>query len=167
MLGLLLIVWVAFAYAIYKACEWRWWISGIRFGDVRFESKLSTSAFFGLYWKVIGWSWLILLVLSAWITACFRSPTRLVGPAGARRGSDCDDRCKIASVLIAIALGYITCALAFGVVVRLYLRRDVWARVVASTAVYNLAAADNVAARGDTVSALGEGFSDGLDIGGF
>jgi hypothetical protein len=72
-----------------------------------------------------------------------------------------------ASILVALALGYIAAALAFGMVVRLYLRRDVWARVVGSTAVYNLAAADNVAARGDMVNALGEGFSDGLDIGGF
>ena len=64
-------------------------------------------------------------------------------------------------------LGYLICALAFGVVVRMYLRRDVWARVVASTVVYNLAAADNVVARGDTANALGEGFADSLDIGGF
>ena len=63
--------------------------------------------------------------------------------------------------------GYLACALAFGVVVRMYLRRDVWARVVASTVVHNLAAADNVVARGDTVNALGEGFADSLDIGGF
>src|SRR5206468_8265040 len=59
--GILLMVWYVFAYAIYKAREWQWWMSGIRFGEVRFESKLATSAFFGLYWKVIGWSWLILL----------------------------------------------------------------------------------------------------------
>ena len=49
----------------------------------------------------------------------------------------------------------------------MYLRRDVWARVVASTVVYNLAAADNVVARGETANALGEGFADSLDIGGF
>ena len=56
---------------------------------------------------------------------------------------------------------------AFGVVVRMYLRRDIWARVVASTVVHNLSAADNVSARGEAANALGEGFADGLDIGGF
>jgi hypothetical protein len=71
------------------------------------------------------------------------------------------------SFLIAIVAGYIVCALAFGVVVRLYLRRDVWARVVASLVIYNLSAADNVTARGEAVNALGEGFADSLDIGGF
>ena len=69
--------------------------------------------------------------------------------------------------LIAIVFGYLASALAFGVVVRMYLRRDVWARVVASTVVYNIGAADNVVAKGAAANALGEGFADGLDIGGF
>ncbi len=30
-----------FIYAVFKAVEWRWWLSGIRFGDVRLESTLS------------------------------------------------------------------------------------------------------------------------------
>ena len=38
---------VPFAYAIYKAIEWRWWMSGIRFGEVRFESKLRDGALVG------------------------------------------------------------------------------------------------------------------------
>ena len=36
-----------------------------------------------------------------------------------------------------------------------------------SVTVHNLAAADNVVARGDTVSALGEGFANSLDVTGF
>jgi hypothetical protein len=70
-------------------------------------------------------------------------------------------------VLGLIVFGYVVAALAFGVVVRMYLRRDIWARVVASTVVHNLSAADNVSARGEAANALGEGFADGLDIGGF
>jgi hypothetical protein len=71
------------------------------------------------------------------------------------------------SVLIAMAAGYVVMALILGMILRLYLMRDVWARVAASTLVYNLSAADNVAAQGDAVSALGEGFADSLDVGGF
>jgi hypothetical protein len=47
---------------------------------------------------------------------------------------------------------------------RLYLQRDVWARVSASVAVHDIDAAANVTARGDLASALGEGFADGLDV---
>jgi hypothetical protein len=53
------------------------------------------------------------------------------------------------------------------VVLRLYLLRDVWAKVVATTDVRNIGAAANVAAKGELAGALGEGFADGLDVAGF
>ena len=164
--GMLTMVWGVFGYAIYKACEWRWWLSGIRFGEVRFESKLPTSAFFGLYWKVIGWSWLILFVLILWVGGIFGIVYSMAG--GQNAGPQAFAMAfQGPAVLGLIVFGYIVCALAFGVIVRIYLRRDIWAKVVASAVVYNLAAADNVAARGDAVNALGEGFADSFDIGGF
>jgi len=50
---------------------------------------------------------------------------------------------------------------------RVYLTRDMWVRVLASISVQGIEAAANVAARGDLVNALGEGFADGLDVAGF
>jgi uncharacterized membrane protein YjgN (DUF898 family) len=44
-----------FTYPAYKAAIWRWWVSGIRFGEVHFESDLRTGSLMGLYWAVIGW----------------------------------------------------------------------------------------------------------------
>ena len=76
------------------------------------------------------------------------------------------DRAESPFLIGVVVVGY-SRALAFGVVVRIYLRRDVWVRIVATTVVHNLAAAENVAARGQAASALGEGFADSLDIGGF
>jgi len=169
--GTLISLWLPFGYAIYKANEWRWWISGIRFGDVRFESKMSTSALVDLYWIVIGWSWAIMMVLIVWILLVFGLGyvlARSIGGTGTEAFVALTQHTGAMALLITVAvLGYLACALALGVVTRMYLRRDVWARVVASTVVYNLAAADNVVARGDTVNALGEGFTDSLDIGGF
>jgi uncharacterized membrane protein YjgN (DUF898 family) len=165
LLGVLALVLAPFVYAVYKAIEWRWWIAGIRFGDVRFESKLTTGALTDLYYKVIGWSLLIFVALSAWVGGVFFAAIAANG-----QGTSAEAFAAIAQnpiVLIVMAIGYIACALAFGVIVRLYLRRDVWARVASSALVYNLAAADNVAARGEAANALGEGFADGIDIGGF
>jgi uncharacterized membrane protein YjgN (DUF898 family) len=164
-LGLGMLIGWPFAYAAYKAIEWRWWASGVRFGDVSFHSRLPASELIGLYWLVIAWSALILTGLAAWfggiaylawITAggSQMAPEAFALPA------------QQIPLLIAFAAGYLMAALAFGVVVRIYLRRDVWARVVAYTSVSNLAAAANVAARGDAAGALGEGFADNLDIGG-
>jgi uncharacterized membrane protein YjgN (DUF898 family) len=44
-----------FVSAQFKAIEWRWWLSGLRFGAVRAESTLPRGAFIHLYWKMIGW----------------------------------------------------------------------------------------------------------------
>lgn len=72
-----------FLYAEYKAVEWRWWLSGIRFGAVRLKSSLRRSALYGLYWKVIGWSILLSMVFAAVIGAAVGLVTRLSGaPAG-------------------------------------------------------------------------------------
>jgi uncharacterized membrane protein YjgN (DUF898 family) len=166
LLGMLLMVWAVFGYAIYKACEWRWWISGIRFGEVRFESKMTSARLIDLYWIVIGWSWLILFLLIVWVGGIFGAVYALAG--GQSAGPEAFAMWfQHPGVLGLIVLGYIALALAFGVVVRMYLRRDLWARVVSSTVVHNLAAADNVAARGEAANALGEGFADSFDIGGF
>ena len=58
-------------------------------------------------------------------------------------------------------------AVAIGVTIRIHLMREIWEKVAASTLVYNIAAADNVTGQGALADALGEGFADGLDIGGF
>jgi uncharacterized membrane protein YjgN (DUF898 family) len=159
------IVPLPFIYGAYKSIEWRWWVSGIRFGEVRFESKLSDGALIGLYWKVVGWSVLFLVLLSGWIGG-------VIGAGIAANGGGTSEQefllvLQQPAILIAMAAGYVVIALAFGMVLRLYLMRDVWARVADNTLVYNLAAADNVTAQGSAVSALGEGFADSLDIGGF
>ncbi|MFX9348039.1 hypothetical protein ABTO05_21220, partial [Acinetobacter baumannii] len=59
-----------FAYAAFKAIEWRWWLSGIRFGEVRLESTMSRGALIGLYWKVIGWAMLLGTVFLAYLVLC-------------------------------------------------------------------------------------------------
>jgi hypothetical protein len=66
-----------------------------------------------------------------------------------------------------MALGYLALILTMNIVLRMYLLRDVWARVVPSTTVHNIEAAANVSAEGELANALGEGFADGLDVAGF
>jgi uncharacterized membrane protein YjgN (DUF898 family) len=157
-------------YAFYKAIEWRWWVSGIRFGGVSFQSDLDTSALLGLYAKTVGWIALFVLILGMVITILvltgasvvgfsFNSPEAF-GRALARHSS-------LVTTLAAIAgIFYLVTILAVGVVMQLYLTRDLWQRVADTTTVHNLAAAENVIAQGDVANALGEGFADGLDVGG-
>jgi uncharacterized membrane protein YjgN (DUF898 family) len=165
MVGLLMLIWVIalpFIYGAFKAIEWRWWISGVRFGKVSFESDLSGNALIGLYWKVIGWLFLVFLLFDAYLFVCvglIAGFGNLAHIAARMQGN--------VAVMAAIVAGYLGLILAMNVVLRVYLLRDVWARVVDSTIVLNLEAAANVAAMGDLANALGEGFADGLDVVGF
>jgi uncharacterized membrane protein YjgN (DUF898 family) len=160
----LILIPLPFIYGALKAIEWRWWVSGIRMGGVSFESSLTGGALIGLYWKVIGWSVLLMIILSAWFGGVFAIASR----GGAH---SIDEKFFLTTqnlpALFALGFGYIVIALTAGVVVRIYLTRDVWQRVAESVTTHNLAAADDVAAQGHLVSALGEGFADSLDVVGF
>ena len=153
-----------FIYGAYKAIEWRWWVSGIRFGDVSFESSLRRGAMIGLYWKVIGWVILLTVMLMIWISAAVGIAYLL---------SDFKDAApeKLLSVsqqppvLIGLGVGYLAIVLLTWMVIRIYLIHDVWQRVAKSVTAHNVAAAYNVTTRGSPVGALGEGLAGSLDMG--
>jgi hypothetical protein len=155
-----------FLYGALKAIEWRWWVGGIRIGGVSFESSLTGGALIGLYWKVIGWGVLLTIALSAWFGGVFAIALAAVGGAESTQQKAILAFQKLPT-LIALGFGYVIIALAVGVIIRIYLMRDVWQRVAESATIHNLAAADDVAAQGHLVSALGEGFADSLDVVGF
>ena len=164
--AILLFPLLPFVYAQFKAVEWRWWLSGIRFGGVRLESSLPVNAFHGLYWKVIGWFILLSLVYVIYLGAVIALGTSLLG-----LGKDGLPQAQALAtqmlLVVAMVRGYIALILAVNVVMRLYLVRDMWAVALDSVRVYGIEAMANVAAKGDLASALGEGFADGLDVAGF
>jgi uncharacterized membrane protein YjgN (DUF898 family) len=165
---LLFLIGFPFAYAVYKAAEWRWWVAGMRFGDVRFELNFTSRQLIDLYWKMIGWSVLIFIALSAWFGAVVGIAVSNLRVTGKNlRPEDYAVVMQAPWTLLLIAAGYVIAALTFGTLVRIYLRRDVWARVTSAALIYNLASVDNVTASGQAASALGEGLADSLDIGGF
>ena len=69
--------------------------------------------------------------------------------------------------MVLAVIGYLALALVFNTVMRVYLQRDVWSKVLKSTSVHDIEAVANVQAKGELASALGEGFADGLDVAGF
>jgi uncharacterized membrane protein YjgN (DUF898 family) len=151
-----------FLYAEFRAREYRWWFSGIRFGDLRLESDLSGKTLYGVYWKVIGWSFLLLFGVAIYEVCCAMLVTRLSGATFEQTIGG-----KSIPLGILVGIGYFAWILALNIVMRLYLLRDVWQAVVSSIEVHGIEAAGNVSARGELASALGEGFADGLDVAGF
>jgi uncharacterized membrane protein YjgN (DUF898 family) len=162
----LLMVAAPFLYGTFKAMEWRWWLSGIRFGDIRLESALSRTALIGLYWKVIGWMLLLMVLFSAYVFACLALIASVKQTPMAKLFVPGNLQANI-PIIAFLAIGYLALILAMNVVMRMYLLRDVWARVASSTTVHQIEAAANVSAMGELANALGEGFADGLDVAGF
>jgi uncharacterized membrane protein YjgN (DUF898 family) len=164
--ALYLTVFAPFVYGAFKAVEWRWWLSGIRFGRVRLESTLGRGALIGLYWKVIGWIALLGIVFLCYLALCAFLVARMDATPIALFFKTQAFARSIPLVVLA-GMGYLAFALSINVVMRVYLMRDLWVRVLSSTIVHNVEAASNVAARGELANALGEGFADGLDVAGF
>ena len=156
-----------FLYARYKAVEWRWWISGIRFGGVTLESRLAPNALQGLYWSVIGWYTVLSMAFGMVIGLAASLFTKIGGAGAAKAAVGADALVQNIPLLVVTVIGYMALALGLGVVARLYLTRDLWERVLQTTTVTNLAAAANVTAKGDLATAVGEGIADGLDVAGF
>jgi uncharacterized membrane protein YjgN (DUF898 family) len=155
-----------FLYAEFKAREWRWWLSGIRFGAVRVESKLPRTALYGVYWGVIGWYILLSIAMGfyvglAGLVAAVFQGTTFHDPAAAASIS------KSIPMLVMIVIGYLALILSLNVVLRVCLLRDLWTKIAQTTSVHNIGATANVSAKGELAGALGEGFADGLDVAGF
>jgi hypothetical protein len=153
-----------FVYGAYKAVEWQWWLSGIRFGGVRLESTLPRSALIGLYWKVIGWIVAAGLVFAAYVALC----AVLVASMAATPLTQFFASQEIARsipLLVLMGLGYLMFALAINVVIRFYLMRDLWVRVLGS-AIVTASRAANVSARGTRQRARRR-LCHGLDVAGF
>ena len=156
-----------FFYAAFKAVQWRWWLSGIRFGGVRLESTLRRGALVGLYWKVIGWFVLLSAAAGIYFAVCASVIGSMNGAPSQASAFAPQALLNSIPLLVMSGIGYLVLALALGVVTRLYLMRDLWVRLLASTTVHDIEAAANVSSRGTPASALGEGFADGLDVAGF
>jgi uncharacterized membrane protein YjgN (DUF898 family) len=155
-----------FVYGAFKAVEWRWWLSGIRFGGVRLESTLRRSELIGLYWKVVGWIVVLGLAFSVYLALSAVLVASMSDEPFAEFFKS-QEFMKSIPLLVLAGLGYLAFALAMNIVIRVYLMRDLWVRVLGSVNINGIEAAAEVSARGDMANALGEGFADGLDVGGF
>lgn len=145
-----------FLHAMRKAEEWRWWISGIRFGQVGVESDLPRTSLIGIYWALIGMC--VLMMIGFGIVAFIDSRVFVAGPTHGH---------PPIGGLIAYGLTYLGLIVAMGVLFRLYTVQAVWAKVAGTCRISNPLAAGNVTAAGEAASAIGEGLADGLDFAGF
>src|SRR5262249_12333485 len=153
---LLVMLSLLIVYPIYKAIEWRWWASGVRFGEVRFESGLPAGRLIGLYLKVLAWFILLVICFAIVVTAAISLVVGTTGMANMDSAQVTRAFAQQGPLLAVTVFSYAVLALGLTAIIRIYLVRDIWARVAESARVHNLAAADNVAATGPMVGTPGE-----------
>ena len=160
---------IPFIYAAFKAMEWRWWASGLRFGKLSVTSDLENHALFASYWAAIGFTVLIFIVFLIVVGIAIAVVVAVVGESHLNYAfKHLAQGSPLAFVLIGgYVASYFAMLLAVGTVMRIVIMRGVWQKVVSSLTVHGIAAADAVTARGEAANALGEGFADSLDIAGF
>ena len=161
-------------YAKYKAIEMKWWVAGVRFGELSLTSGLRGRSMLWLYVKMSFFGWLTMLLVAlliaavAWIgaTALHLNFEYLNSEEAKVRMEELFLAYQIPIIVVG-ALFYISLLLIFGIVQRFFLMRGYWKLVAATLTVAHLEAADAVVAKGSAVSGLGEGLADGLDVAGF
>ena len=152
----------------FKAMEWRWWLSGIRFGDVRLESNLPRSA---ADRPLLEGDRLDRAARPRFRGLSGGCRAALVASmSGDRRsGSSSPSQEFVQEHSAAGADGPRLSGVGAGVQrrdPRLSDARSLGEGAGDSIDVHDIAAAANVAAQGELASALGEGFADSLDVAG-
>jgi uncharacterized membrane protein YjgN (DUF898 family) len=146
-------------YPVFRAMVLRWWISGVRLGDMTAQSQLRTgqvySAYARLFWFVLLFGFAALIVA----LVVFGIGAALISGDDSTRAGEVVAAILFVATYVAIALGYSTIYQAT-VTIRL------WVLSFETTRLTGLAALENVPARGSASSPLGEGLADALDVGG-
>lgn len=142
-------------YAAYKTQQWRWWIEGLRLGDIRAETRLTTRSYLGNIFAYLGTIVGIGLVSTLpFVLANILHPEWKAHPP---------------ALLMALWIpSYVVTFVAIGVATRIYCVQRVWKIIASSLILHGLETAENVSAQGGlSASAINEGFADNLDVLGF
>jgi uncharacterized membrane protein YjgN (DUF898 family) len=149
-------------YPAFQAMVLRWWLNGLRFGDVSVSAKLRTGQVYGAYLRYIGWSMLFSLVAAIIIA--------VVGGLGfvtlKSAGIDTDTGGVLAVIFTVIA--YMAFAFCIWVIYQVAVKLRLWRITVDSVLIAGFDAVERVRADDSRPSSsVGEGLVDALGAGGF
>jgi len=150
---------VALLYPAFQAMVLRWWIAGLRFGELGVASHLSTRAVYAIYLRFM-WIALVAGILFAIGAALALAMTSLLA-LWLGKG--------VLTELLSTALligSYVVVALAYSTIYQATVRLRLWRAGFESIELSGLAALERVNASGAAGSAVGEGLADALNVGG-
>jgi uncharacterized membrane protein YjgN (DUF898 family) len=159
---LLTLIWLvltlAILYPVFHAMFLRWWVSGLRFGDLVVTSKLRTGQIYGVYLRFLWYAflWTIIGIVVGFIGAAV---------VGAIVGRDVTILGEAFATTAAIGL-YVAMALGYSTIYQAIVKLGVWRCVTDTLEIANISVLDRVTAAGEPSSPVGEGLADALNVGG-
>lgn len=158
------VVWSVFAaallYPAFQAMTLRWWIAGLRFGEVSVSSHLRTGDVYRAYLR-----FLIHGIVFALAMAFVASST--LGAWGLMKDGIASQRMQEFLAAGAFIVGYVIIALGYSTIYQATVKLALWRFSMDSAELSGIAALEHVRAAGRPTSALGEGLADALHVGGF
>jgi hypothetical protein len=145
-------------YPVFQAMILRWWISGLRFGDLSVGTRLRTGQVYGAYLRFVGWSLVFGTIGGIIVSICLVVIGFLIGD-GASEGKE------IAATAVGL-VGYVVIALGYSILYQVKVKLGLWRIVVDTTDLTNTAPLENISSVGAPASSVGEGLADALNVGG-
>jgi uncharacterized membrane protein YjgN (DUF898 family) len=151
------------AAALYPALQallLRWWLSGLRFGEIAVTSRLRTKSIYAIYMRCVGQALMLSMVVMAAgvaIAAFMRLLSVALAVPGLTEGLS----------TVAVVGFYVVTALTYFMVYQQTVKLGLWQLGVQSLDLAGLGALERVKAQAVASSALGEGLVDALHVGGY
>jgi uncharacterized membrane protein YjgN (DUF898 family) len=146
-------------YPLFQAIKLRWWISGLRFGEVAVTSRLRIGQVYRVYLRLM----LYLFLLS--LLAGIMGGMTVFTVVGIVRLAHNAILTQVATGVISILL-YVVVMLGSSTIYQVIVAAGLWRLGVETAQLTSEAALDGVRATGTASSALGEGLADALGVGG-
>jgi uncharacterized membrane protein YjgN (DUF898 family) len=149
----------ALLYPAFQAMVLRWWISGVRFGDVVVASHLRTGQLYGVYFRFFLFALLFAIVIGVVALIGFALFGLFLGALAKSNVAE------IVGTAAAVA-GYVVVMLGYSTIYQATVKLRTWRAAFESVELSGLPALESVKARGAPSSAFGEGLADALNVGG-
>jgi uncharacterized membrane protein YjgN (DUF898 family) len=149
---------VLLLFPVFQAMVLRWWLSGIRFGELKVTSHLLKRRIYGAYVRFLWYGFLFSLLAGAIGTGVLLAFGVSSNPAGGIAG-------EIAGTVATVAL-YVIVMLGYSTIYQATVKLALWRHGLESVEIEGLDVLDKVQAAGSPGSAVGEGLADALNVGG-
>jgi hypothetical protein len=137
----------------------RWWIGGLRFGELTIHSGLRTGQIYGAYLRFLGYG--LMFVIAAALIGAIAS----FGLTGVLVSAGRTDMADVFNALAGVGF-YVFAMVGFSAIYQATVKLGLWRVGVESMTFDGLDGLDRVKARGAASSAVGEGLADALNVGG-